>query len=181
MSISRGSISRSASFLLAACLVAPMAFAESPNLGKPLTEADIGAWAITVLPDGTNLPKGSGTAAQGAKVYEEKCVACHGAGGKGGPYAVLVSDAPLQGRGIEAPKTIRNFWANATTVYDYIRRAMPWPEPRTLSDEEVYALVAYILEQNKIIEPGTVLDAKSLPQVKMPNRENFIVKFPDKI
>ncbi len=175
------SISKRAGLFLAACLVAPAAFAQTPQLGTKITEVDVGAWAITVLPDGTNLPKGSGTAAQGAKIYEEKCVACHNTGGKGGPYATLVSEAPLQGRGIEAPKTIRNFWANATTVYDYIRRAMPWPQPRTLSDEEVYALVAYILEQNKIIEPGTVMDAKSLPQVKMPNRDNFIVKFPDKI
>jgi cytochrome c len=167
--------------LLAALLVAAPAIADSPGLGAKITEADVGAWAITVLPDGTNLPAGSGTAAQGAKTYAEKCVACHGEGGKGGPYATLVSDVPLQGRGIEAPKTIKNFWANATTVYDYIRRAMPWPNPRTLSDEEVYGLVAYILSENKIIEKDAVMDAKSLPQVKMPNRDNFIVKFPDKI
>jgi mono/diheme cytochrome c family protein len=167
--------------LLVGLLVAAPAIADSPGLGAKITEADVGAWAITVLPDGTNLPAGSGTAAQGAKTYAEKCVACHGEGGKGGPYATLVSDVPLQGRGIEAPKTIKNFWANATTVYDYIRRAMPWPNPRTLSDEEVYGLVAYILSENKIIEKDAVMDAKSLPQVKMPNRDNFIVKFPDKI
>ena len=87
----------------------------------------------------------------------------------------------MQGRGIEAPKTIKNFWGTATTVYDYIRRAMPWPNPRTLTDEEVYGLVAYILAENKIIEKDAVMDAKSLPQVKMPNRDNFIIKFPDKI
>lgn len=173
------SISRIA--LLAGLLAAGPAFAQTPGLGAKITEADVGAWAITVLPDGTNLPKGSGTAAQGAKTYAEKCVACHGEGGKGGPYATLVSELPLQGRGIEASKTIRNFWANATTVYDYIRRAMPWPSPRTLTDEEVYGLVAYILSENKIIEKDAVMDAKTLPQVKMPNRDNFIIKFPDKI
>ena len=167
--------------LLAALLAAAPAVAETPGLGAKISEADVGAWNLTILPDGTNLPAGSGTAAQGAKTYAEKCVACHGEGGKGGPYATLVSDAPLQGRGIEAPKTIKNFWANATTVYDYIRRAMPWPSPRTLSDEEVYGLVAYILSENKIIDKELVLDAKTLPQVKMPNRDNFIVKFPDRI
>jgi len=173
------SISRIA--LFAGLLAAAPAFAQSPSLGAKITEADVGAWAITILPDGTNLPKGSGTAAQGAKIYAEKCVACHNEGGKGGPYAALVSDAPLQGRGIEAPKTIKNFWGTATTVYDYIRRAMPWANPRTLTDEEVYGLVAYILAENKIIEKDAVMDAKSLPQVKMPNRDNFIIKFPDKI
>src|SRR4051812_16804525 len=98
------SISRIA--LLAALLAAAPAIADSPGLGAKISEADVGAWGITILPDGTNLPPGSGTAAQGAKTYAEKCLSCHNEGGKGGPYAALVSDAPLQGRGIEAPKTI---------------------------------------------------------------------------
>jgi S-disulfanyl-L-cysteine oxidoreductase SoxD len=155
---------------------------ESVGLGQPITENDIKAWDITVLPDGTNLPPGSGTASEGAKVYAEKgCVACHGEGGKGGRSAALVSDLKLEGAGIEAAKTIKNFWANSTTLFDYIRRAMPWPSPRTLSDNEVYALTAYILASNKLIGEGDTMDAKTLPQVKMPNRDNFIIKFPDKI
>jgi S-disulfanyl-L-cysteine oxidoreductase SoxD len=155
---------------------------ESVGLGQPITENDIKAWDITVLPDGTNLPPGSGTASEGAKVYAEKgCVACHGESGKGGRSAPLVSDLKIEGAGIEAFKTIKNFWANSTTLFDYIRRAMPWPSPRTLSDNEVYALTAYILASNKLIGEGDTMDAKTLPQVKMPNRDNFIIKFPDKI
>jgi cytochrome c len=154
----------------------------SVGLGQPISEADIKAWDITALPDGTNLPPGSGTAAQGAKLFNEKgCVACHGEGGKGGSNGPLITDLTLEGKGIEAYKTIKNFWANATTLFDYIRRAMPWPSPRTLSDDEVYSLTAYILAGNKLIGEGDVMNAKTLSQVKMPNRDNFIIKFPDKI
>jgi S-disulfanyl-L-cysteine oxidoreductase SoxD len=154
----------------------------SAGLGQPISEADIKAWDITVLPDGTNLPPGSGTAAQGAKLFVEKgCVACHGEGGKGGSNGPLISDLTLEGRGIEAYKTIKNFWANATTLFDYIRRAMPWPMPRTLSDEEVYSLTAYILAGNKLIGENDTMNAQTLPKVRMPNRDNFIVKFPDKM
>lgn len=153
-----------------------------PNLGQPITEADIKAWDITILPDGTNLPPGSGTAAVGAKLFVEKgCNQCHGDGGKGATNGALITDQPLKGNGIEANKTIKNFWAYSTTLYDYIRRAMPWPSPRTLSNEEVYSLVAYILAGNKLIEDNAVMDAKTLPQVKMPNRDNFIIRFPERI
>jgi mono/diheme cytochrome c family protein len=152
-----------------------------PNLGEKITEADIKPWNITVFPDGFNLPAGSGTAAAGAKVIEEKCARCHGAGAKGGKNAALVTDAPLPPGQIEANKTIKNFWANATTLYDYVRRAMPWDQPRTLSDQEVWDAVAYILAANKIIDEKAVMDAKSLPQVKMPNSDNFIIRFPERI
>jgi cytochrome c len=155
--------------------------AQSTGLGQPITEGDIKAWDITILPDGTNLPPGSGTATQGEKIFAEKCALCHGDGAKGGRNAALITDQPLQGRGIEANKTIKNFWANSTTLFDYIRRAMPWPNPRTLSDDEVYALAAFILAGNKLIASDATMNAQTLPQVKMPNRDNFIVKFPDKI
>ena len=159
------------------------ALAQSPGLGKPVSEADIKAWDIAVLPDGTNLPPGSGTPAQGAKIYVEKCVACHAEGGKGGagPGAgPLVGGEPLT-NGIDTAKTIANYYAYATTVFDYIRRAMPWPQPRTLTNEEVYALCAYVFALNKFIGENEVMDAQSLPKVKLPNRGNFIIKFPDKI
>jgi cytochrome c len=153
-----------------------------PGLGAPIAESDIKAWDITILPDGTNLPPGSGTAAVGAKLFVEKgCNQCHGEGGRGGKNAALVSDEKLEGQGIEANKTIKDFWAYSTTLYDYVRRAMPWPSPRTLSNEEVYNLVAYILSENKLIPPDAVMDAKSLPAVKMPNRDHFIVRFPERI
>jgi S-disulfanyl-L-cysteine oxidoreductase SoxD len=163
--------------LLALCLGA--ARAETPGLGQPLSEADIKPWNITVFPDGTNLPPGSGTPAQGAAIFAQKCAACHGENAKGGTNAALVGKPPLDR--IEANKTIANFWANSTTLFDYIRRAMPWPQPRTLSNEEVYSLVAYILSLNKLIGDNDVMNAETLAKVKMPNRDNFIVKFPDKI
>jgi cytochrome c len=159
------------------------AFAQNTGLGQPISEADIKAWDIAVLPDGTNLPPGSGTSAQGAKVYAEKCAACHGEGGKGGvaPGAgPLVGGEPLT-NGIDAVKTIANYYAYATTVFDYIRRAMPFNAPRSLTDNEVYALTAYILALNKLIGENDVMDTKTLPQVKMPNRDNFIIPYPDRI
>ena len=153
-----------------------------PGLGLPITDAEIKAWDITVLPDGTNLPPGSGTAAAGAKIYVEKgCNQCHGEGAKGGANPALITDLPIQKGDIFSNKTIKNFWANATTIFDYIRRAMPWQNPRTLTDAEVYALTAYILAGNKLIEENAVIDAKTLPQVKMPNRDNFILRFPERI
>jgi S-disulfanyl-L-cysteine oxidoreductase SoxD len=159
------------------------AFAQSPGLGKPITESDIKSWDIAILPDGTNLPPGSGTPAQGAKIYAEKCVACHAEGGKGGasPGAgPLVGGAPLTD-GIDTAKTIANYYPYATTIFDYVRRAMPFNMPRSLSDDEVYALTAYILALNRLIGENDVMDAKSLPQVKMPNRDNYILPYPDRI
>ena len=154
--------------------------ADSPKLGQPIGEADIKAWDITILPDGTNLPPGQGTAAEGAKLFVEKgCIACHGENAKGATNMALVGNPPIDR--IEATKTIANFWANATTLYDTIRRSMPWPTPRTLSDSETYALAAYILSLNKIIGENDTMDAQSLPKVKMPNRNNFIVRFPDRL
>lgn len=157
--------------------------ADTPGLGKPISKADIKVWDLFILPDGTNLPPGSGTAAQGAKLFAEKgCSACHGEGGKGGgPGNMLVGKPSLTANGISSNKTIANFWSQTSTLFEYIRRAMPWPTPHTLSDDEVYALCAYILAGNKLIGENDVMDAKTLPQVKMPNRDNFIIKFPDRI
>jgi cytochrome c len=155
------------------------ALAQGPNLGEPITEKDIGAWDISAMPDGTGLPPGSGTPAQGAPIYAQKCAACHGEGGKGGHAAPLVGNPSLNG--IEAPKTIANFWGYSTTVFDFIRRAMPWFTPRTLTNDEVYAITAYILAENKIIGPNDVMNAQTLPKVKMPNADNFIIRFPDRI
>jgi len=170
------------SFVLAIALAfgADAAVAQSPRLGKPITEADIAAWDISAMPDGTGLPPGSGTSAQGAKIYAEKCVACHGQNGTGKPYAALVGGTPLSD-GIDTPKTIANFWGYSTIVFDFIRRAMPYPAPRTLTDDEVYALTAYLLALNGIIGENDTMNAQTLPKVMMPNRDGFIIRFPDRI
>jgi cytochrome c len=169
--------------LLALAFGAIAAKADSPKLGKPIAEQDIAAWDIAVMPDGQGLPPGSGTAAQGAKVFAEKCSSCHGDGGKGGPVArgPLFGGPPLTSS-IDAQKTIGNFWGHATTVFDFTRRAMPFNTPRSmLSADDIYASTAYILFLNKIIGENDVMDAKTLPAVKMPNRDGFIIPFPDRI
>ena len=167
-----------ASFWLA--MMAGASWAETPNLGKPIDEAAIAAWDISILPDGTGLPKGSGTPAQGAPIFAEKCAACHGDNGKGGEAAALVSDRELAGISA-AQKTIRNFWPYSTTIFDFVRRAMPAQMPHSLTDDEVYALTAYILAENKLIGANDMMDAQSLPKVKMRNRDNFIIRFPGRI
>ncbi|HSE85085.1 MAG TPA: cytochrome c, partial [Candidatus Binatia bacterium] len=166
-------------FAAALVLGSSAAFAQAPNLGKPIDPADITAWGISILPDGKGLPPGSGTPEQGAQIYSQKCAMCHGVNGKGGPNAALVGGAPITG--MESPKTIANFWPYATTIFDFTRRAMPWQQPRTLTDDEVYALTAYILSLNKLIGENDTMNAQTLPKVKMPNRDGFIIRFPDKI
>ena len=164
--------------------IAIAAFASSvvlaQGLGKPVTEAEIAAWDISVMPDGRGLPAGSGTPEQGAKVFAAKCALCHGPEAKGGTNAALVGGEPLT-NGIDTTKTVANFWPYATTLFDFTRRAMPWQQPRTLSNDEVYAVTAYILALNQIIAPNDVMNAQTLPMVRMPNREGFIVRFPERM
>ncbi len=169
--------------LAASVAVAAAALAQSPNLGKPITEADIKAWDIEAAPSGRGLPPGKGTVADGAKVYADKCAACHKPDltGGGAPGAgTLIGGQPLS-NGIETPKTIANFYGHSTTLFDFIRRAMPFQAPRTLTSDEVYAVTAFILARNKIIPDSAVMNAETLPKVKMPNADNFIIKFPDRI
>jgi cytochrome c len=156
--------------------------ADAPHLGKPVSEADVKAWNVTILRDGAGLPPGSGTATEGAKLFDTKgCSACHGQNGKGGIANMLVGSPSLIEPGISANKTIANFWGQPTTLFDYIRRAMPWPTPRTLTDDDVYALCAYLFAENKLIPGEEPMNAQTLPTVKMPNRDNFIIKFPNRI
>jgi S-disulfanyl-L-cysteine oxidoreductase SoxD len=162
------------------------ALADSPHLGKPVSPADIARWDIDISRDGDGLPPGEGTAVQGAPVYAEKCSVCHGDGGRGtdllrsgapAPPA-LVSDT--RRKGIDgSTTTIANFWPYAPPLFDYIRRAMPWNQPRSLTDHEVYALTAYILAENKLIGGKQVINARTLPKVMMPNRNGFVVRFPE--
>jgi cytochrome c len=156
------------------------ALAQTPGLGKPIAEGDIAAWNIDVLPDGTGLPPGSGTAKQGAAIYSQKCALCHGENGVNPAPNVLPLVGPSKFDRIDTMKTVP-YYKYATTLFDVVRRSMPYQMPKTLTNDELYALSAYILSLNKIIGENDVMDAKSLPQVKMPNRDNFIIWAPDKI
>src|SRR5204863_613262 len=156
------------------------ALAEPPRAGQPITEADIAAWNIEALPDGQGLPPGNGTVKQGAAVYSQKCALCHGENGVNPRpgYSPLVG--PTKFNRIDTMKTVP-YYKYATTLFDVMRRSMPYPIPKTLTGDELYALSAYILFLNKIVPEDTVMDAMILPQVKMPNRDNFMVWDPDKI
>ncbi len=166
--------------LFALACSAGAAGADGPNLGQPISAAELAAWDTSVMPDGAGLPAGSGTAAQGAQIYAQKCVACHGENGKGGSAVALAAKGPITSINA-AEKAIGNFWPYATTVFDYIRRAMPWQQPKSLTSDEVYALTAYILVINKVIDENATLDAAALAKVRMPNRDGFIMRFPDRI
>jgi S-disulfanyl-L-cysteine oxidoreductase SoxD len=148
--------------------LASLARADGPGLGQPLSPDDIPIYARYIMPDGTGLPSGSGSAVEGAEVYLYDCASCHGDTGIEGPVT------PFVGPNDVWPKPAGLHWPHATTLFDYIRRAMPFYAPKSLSDDEVYAVTAYILWRNGVIEENTVLDAKTLPQVVMPNTGNFI-------
>jgi S-disulfanyl-L-cysteine oxidoreductase SoxD len=162
------------------------ALGAGPNRGKPITAADMAAWDIDIEPSGAGLPRGSGTSDQGAPIFTDQCAACHGEGGRGATTTTsgapaappVVSDQKRSGIN-DTTLTIANYWPYATTLFDYIRRSMPWTSPRSLTDDQVYALTAYILAQNKLIDPRATMDEQSLPKVLMPNRNGFIARFPD--
>lgn len=143
------------------------------SLGTPVTRTEIQGWNIDVKPDGSGLPPGQGSVARGAAVFQSKCAACHGAGGQGGIGPRLVG-----GQGTLATshpvRTVGSYWPYATTLFDYVRRAMPFDAPQSLTADQVYALCAWILRRNGIVPETAVMDARSLPEVKMPNRNGFI-------
>ena len=142
-------------------------------VGQPITPADILPWDISIGPDGAGLPPGRGTAEQGAAVYAAKCQACHAEKGAGGPNDALVGGVGSLASG-KPIRTVGSYWPYATTLFDYIRRAMPFQESQSLTSDEVYAVSAYILSLNGIVGSNDVLDAQSLPKVKMPNRDGFV-------
>jgi mono/diheme cytochrome c family protein len=145
-----------------------------PKFGQPITPADLAPWDISIGPDGAGLPPGRGTAAQGEAIYAAKCQACHGEKGAGRPNDALVGGKGSLEAGKTPVKTVGSYWPYATTLFDYIRRAMPFQESKSLTDDEVYAVSAYILNLNGIVGRDDVLDAQSLPKVAMPNRDGFI-------
>ena len=172
MSISRGPAAAGL-LALAACVSQPAFAADTPALGEPVKSAEVAKWDISIPPSGEGLPKGSGTARQGAPIYQAKCEACHGEKGAGGladPLAggigTLASRAPV--------RTVGSYWPYATTLFDYVRRAMPLANPLSLTNDEVYALSAYVLFLNGIIGEDVAMNAQTLPRVRMPNREGFV-------
>jgi len=180
---------RPAALTLAAALAwaaaAPVAFAADgaamagPGLGRAASAAEVAAEDISIAPDGATLPPGRGTVAEGAAVYETKCVACHGEGGQGGKGTAGALAGGIGSLASDAPnKTVGSFWPHATTLFDYVRRAMPYDSPMSLTDDEVYALCAYILSLSGIVADDAVMDAKTLPRVAMPNRDGFVAYWP---
>jgi len=145
------------------------------GLGRPASADEVKQRDITTLPDGAGLPDGKGTSAQGETVYRDKCASCHGPNGEGnlpqgtqlvGGVGSLASDNPV--------RTVGSYWPYATSVWDYIHRAMPLNQPGSLSADDTYAVTAFLLNRNKIIEASEVMDKESLPKVRMPNRDGFI-------
>ena len=151
--------------------------AEPPQagFGRPATPAEIEAADIDVRADGAGLPPGHGSVEEGATIFAAQCAACHGAGGEAPINASLRLTG---GHGTlttpSAVMTVGSYWPYAPTLFDYIRRAMPFNAPRSLTDDQVYAVTAYVLRLNDVIADGTVLDAASLSQVRMPNRDGFV-------
>ncbi len=143
------------------------------DLGRAPSDEEIRAWDIDVAPDGAGLPGGNGSVEQGKNIFAQKCAACHGVQGEGATADVLVGGAGTLAS--KSPKrTIGSYWPYATTVFDYIRRAMPLDRPGSLTDDEVYALSAWLLHVNGIIGADAVMNARSLAAVRMPNRDGFI-------
>src|SRR4029450_8893746 len=157
-----------AGMLAAVALAAGDAGYRGPfGIGRVPSEAEIAARDIAVGPDGESLPPGRGTVAAGEQVYRAKCAACHGPTGTEGPRDKLVGEhLPV--------KTIGSFWPYATTLFDYIRRAQPFDQPGSLTDDDVYAVTAWLLFKNNIIAADQVIDAATVPTVRMPNRDGFV-------
>ncbi len=157
----------------------------SIDLGQPVTEAELPPWSITIFPDGRNLPPGQGTAQEGEKLYRGRCATCHGETGTEGPASRLAgSDGffslsdPLRVIRIQKhPLLVMSVgaqWPFATSIFDYVRRAMPHPAPKSLTHNEVYAVTAFILHLNDLIGEGEVLGRKKLPRVKMPGHSRSV-------
>jgi hypothetical protein len=148
--------------------------ADGAHLGRVVSPEEIAAWDISIAPDGNNLPHGSGTPAQGEAVYRATCQSCHGERGAGKPNDPLIGgQGTLAGEALPV-KTVGSFWPYATTLFDYVRRAMPLTAPKSLTDDQVYAVCAYILSLNGIIGVDDTMNAQTLPAVRMPNRDGFV-------
>src|ERR1700730_13140243 len=155
--------------------LASTAFAQQgPKLGKPISQEDLASWDISIGPDGAGLPAGSGTVKQGEATFAAKCQPCHNEKGAGNPNDRLVGGQGTLAGDKPPIKTVGSYWTYATTLFDYIRRAMPLNESKSLTNDEVYGVVAYLLNLNGVIPEGDTMNAQSLPKVAMPNRDGFI-------
>lgn len=162
--------------LLAIVLSSGLAFA-GPDLGREVTPEEIARTDLTVSPDGRGLPPGGGTAIEGQAVYLANCLRCHGVEGQGGPADRLVGG--IGSLATQRPlKTVGSYWPYAPTLFDYIRRAMPYDRPRALSDDEVYAVSAYLLKLSGIVSENDEMNRETLPRVEMPNRDGFVTRTP---
>jgi len=150
------------------------ALAETPGQGRPAAPEEIALWDISIGPDGAGLPPGDGSPQQGEAVYAAKCLPCHGEKGSGKPNDQLVGGLGTLTGDRPAVKTVGSFWPYATTLFDYVRRAMPFNAPRSLSNDELYAVCAYILQLNGIIDDSAVMNAQTFAKVQMPNRDGFV-------
>ena len=149
------------------------------RFGEPASAELIAAWDISIAPTGAGLPPGAGDARQGAVIYQQKCASCHGEGGRGTPADPLVGGVGSLATG-KPMRTVGSYWPYATTLFDYMRRAMPLNNPMSLSNDEVYAVSAYLLHLNGLLGEEDRLDATTLWKVKMPNREGFISDWPQR-
>ena len=144
-----------------------------PVLGSPIASAQIDNFDLIIEPDGTGLPAGEGTAAQGAAVFQARCQTCHGERGEGRSAATVLTGGSMQDYSAPLLRTVGSYWPYATTLYDFIRRAMPADAPKSLSNAEVYQVSAYVLYLNGLVTESQVLNAESLPRIQMPNRNGF--------
>ena len=158
------------------------AFAQSgPSLGELATQEEVEKWDISIAPDGLTLPSGEGSARRGEEVYQKHCLRCHGEGAEGGDGLAdpLVGGIGSLASGEHVIKTVGSYWPYATTIFDYVRRAMPYDLPMSLSNDDVYAVTAYLLALNDIIEPTETLNSMTLPDVVMPNHDGFVFHWPE--
>ncbi|MFK7863102.1 MAG: c-type cytochrome [Pseudohongiellaceae bacterium] len=156
-----------------AVVISPASNAQTVQLGEPISEAELSEFDLIVSPDGSGLPAGNGSVKDGQVVFETKCAACHGLSGEGVSGNTVLVGGDMHSA--ENPlKTVGSYWPYATTVFDFIRRAMPANAPKSLSNDEVYQVTAYVLYLNGIISESTALDKASLSQIKMPNKDGFI-------
>ena len=163
-------------FVATLCLADEPVLPERFGIGREADVSEIEQWDIDITPDGYDLPSGQGTIADGEYVYLIKCLSCHGPEGRGGINDQLVEEFNADNNfahDTSLPRTIGNFWPYATTLYDYLYRAMPMATPGTLSADELYSLIAYLLYLNGIIEENTTLDAETLLSIEMPARDLF--------